>query len=249
MIDGLHYYIPTDSNLDIAFIVSDCQTTAKDSFQQQLDFVSDLHKSLALAPDKNRVAIISVANGAQILQPLTSAPSDPSAVLSAYINQPTADCTFGKGLETAHSIFEATGVRGVLQILVVLLAGKSIDDISKPSQNLHEAGVLVYTVDLSNTLQPTRKSDVIKMVVTDPASEFFISTPGFPISESTRKALLEKLTSGMSSKCLFKSTFLILSASFSCSSCCLILFCDNFKNVFSLRVRGCVAVFIHEKGN
>ena len=196
---GLHYYIPTDSKLDIAFIVSDCQTTAKDSFQQQLDFVSDLHKSLALAPDKNRVAIISVANGAQILQPLTSAPSDPSAVVSAYINQPTADCMFGKGLETARSMFEATGVRGFLQILVVLLAGKSIDDISKPSQNLHEAGVLVYTVDLTNT-QPTRKSDAIKMVVTDPASEFFISTPGFPIPGSTRKALLEKLTSGMSKK-------------------------------------------------
>ena len=231
MIDGLLYYIPTDSNLDIAFIVSDCQTTAKDSFQQQLDFVSDLHKSLALAPDNNRVAIISVANGAQILQPLTSAPSDPSAVVSAYINQSTADCTFGKGLETARSIFEATGVRGVLQILVVLLAGKSIDDISKPSQNLHEAGVLVYTVDLSNT-QPTRKSDVIKMVVTDPASEFFISTPGFPIPGSTRKALLEKLTSGMSNKCLFKSIFLTLSAFFSCTSCCLILFCDNFEDLY-----------------
>lgn len=196
------YRIPTDSYLDIAFIVSDCQTSANDSFQQQLDFISDLHKSLALVPDKKRIAIISVANGTQILQKLTSAPSDPSAVMSAYINQPTADCTYGKGLETARSIFTTTGVKGVLQILVVLLAGKSIGDISRPSRNLHEAGVLVYTVDLTNT-QPTRTSGVIKTLVTDPASEFFISTPGFPIPGSTRKALLEKLTSGM----LFKARF------------------------------------------
>ena len=45
-----------------------------------------------------------------------------------------------------------------------------------------------------------------------------------------------------------QSTFLILSASFSCTSCC---FSSGItlKIVFSLRLLGCVVVFIHEKEN
>ena len=190
----------TDSKLDIVFIVTNCRNNPSDSLNQQLHFARDSYQSLPMAAQNKRIAIISVANGAEVVQGLTSSPTNFSAVLPAY-TPPMDLCTVGQGLATASAIFKANSIKGVTQVLVALLAGKSGDDVSKFSKDLQQAGVLVYIVGLTNLPD---KSSVIEMA-SDPASEYFISSPGFPTSGSTKQALLEKLDSGMSKiiLCLF----------------------------------------------
>ena len=178
--------------MDIAFIISSCRNNPSNSFIQQLDLLSSLLQSALVVLQNSRIAIISVSNGARLLQDFTNLPANLSAVRSAHI-QPKGLCTFGDGLVTTSALFKAKGLRGVPQILIVLFAGKSDDDMSKPSKELHEAGVLEYIIDLNNIVN---ESNAIVMA-SDPVSEFLISSPGFPTSDSTKQAVLEKLDSGM----------------------------------------------------
>ena len=155
--------------------------------------MSSLHQSVPVALQNARIAIIAVSNGAKIIQALTSSPTNLSVVKSTH-TQPRGLCTFGRGIEIASALFNANGIKGVPQVLVVLLAGKSDDDVSKPSKDLQEAGVLVYTVGLSNMIN---QSSVTGMA-SDPVSEYFISSPGFPASGSTKQAILGRLDGGKS---------------------------------------------------
>lgn len=179
----------TDSKLDIAFIVSSCRNDPSNSFTQQLSLVRSLQQSVPLASQDVRIGIISVSNGAKVLQDLTASPSN----VTAAHPQPKGLCTFGRGLEAASALFKANGITGVPQVLVIFFAGKSDDDVLKPSKDLQKAGVLVYTVGLTNMPNDSR----VIGAASEPGSEYFISTPGFPNSGSTKQAILDKLDSGM----------------------------------------------------
>lgn len=181
-----------DTRMDIAFIVSNCGHNPGDNFLQQLDLARNTFHSLPVDPQNVRTAIISVSDGAKIIQDLEIPQSNPSAVSSAF-PPPGGLCTFGQGLETTSALLKAKGIRGVPQVLVVLLAGKSDDDISKPANDLRKAGVLVYSVGLKETVNESTVSDM----ASDPISEYFISSPGFPDVDSTKKALLDKLERGL----------------------------------------------------
>lgn len=137
------------------------------------------------------MAIISVSNGAKVVQDLTTSSTNLSMIKSAYL-QPKGLCTFGRGLEALKSLFKAKGIRGVPQVVVVLFTGILDDDVSKPSKELKEAGVLIYTIDLSKTVNESSAS----ALGSEPVSEYFISNPGFPNSDSTKLVLINKLESG-----------------------------------------------------
>lgn len=178
--------------MDIVFIISSCRNNPSNSFIQQLNLLSSLLQSAPVALQSARIAIISVSNGARLLQDFTNLPANLSALKSAHI-QPKGLCTFGEGLETTSALFKAKGLTGVPQILIVLLAGKSDDDMSKPSKELHEAGVLEYIIALNNMVNESNAM----VMASDPVSEFLISSPGFSTSGPTKQAVLEKLDSGL----------------------------------------------------
>ena len=178
--------------MDIVFIISSCRNIPSNSFIQQLDLLSSLLQSAPVALQNSRIAIISVSNGTRLLQDFTSLPTNLSTVRSAHI-QPKGLCTLGKGLITSSALFKEKGLGGVPQVVIVLLAGKSDDDMSKPSKELHETGVLEYIIALNNMVNESSAM----IMASDPVSDFFISSPGFPTSGSTKQAILEKLDSGM----------------------------------------------------
>ena len=148
-------------------------------------------------PQNLRTAIISVSKGAKIIQDL-KVPSSNSTEVSLESTSSGGLCTFGRGLETASKIFKTRGMKGVPQFLIVLLAGKSSNDVSKPASDLRKAGVLVYSVGLKETINA---SAVINMP-SDPASEYFISFPDFAAVDSIRQALVDKLNRGLLNRCM-----------------------------------------------
>lgn len=139
-----------------------------------------------------RNAIIAVSNGANIIQDLKLSPSSSMAVSPAFPSSGGL-CTFGQGLEVTSKLFKNKGISGVPQVLIVFLVGKSTDDVSKPAKDLQKAGVLVYLVGLKETVNESSSSDI----ASDPVSEYFISSPGFPAIDSTKQALLDKLERGL----------------------------------------------------
>lgn len=174
--------------------MSNCRNKAGDNFQQQLDLARNFIRSLPVDHQNLRTAIISVSNGAKIIQDL-KVPSSNSTEVSLESPASGRFCTFGRGLEATSKMFKTKGMKGVPQFLIVLLAGKSDDDVSKPANDLHRAGVLVYSVGLKETINA---STVINLP-SDPTSEYFISFPDFA-ADSIKQALLDKLNRGLLSK-------------------------------------------------
>ena len=89
-----------------------------------------------------RTAIISVSNDTEIIQDLKVLSSN-STEVSLEFPSSGGLCSFGRGLEATSKMFKTKGMKGIPQILIVLLAEKSSDDVSKPANDLHKAGVLV----------------------------------------------------------------------------------------------------------
>lgn len=184
-----------ETRLDIVFVVSSCRNSSGDNFQQQLDLARNLIHLLSVDPQNLRTAIILVSNGAKIIQDL-KIPSPNFTKVSLESPSSGGLCTFGQGLQAISRMFKAKGIKGVPQFLITFLAGKSSDDVSKPANNLHKAGVLVYTVGLKETINASTVSDM----GSDPASEYFISFPNFTAVDSTKQALLDKLKRGLWNK-------------------------------------------------
>ena len=143
-------------------------------------------------PQNLRTAIISVSNGTKIIQDLKVLSSNSTEVA---LESPSSGglCTFGRGLEATGKMFKTKGMKGIPQILIVLLAEKSSDDVSKPANDLHKAGVLVYLVSLKETIN----ASTVNNLPSDPFSEYFISFPNFSAADSTKQALLDKLNRGL----------------------------------------------------
>ena len=182
--------------MDIAFVVSNCGKKKGDDFHQQLDLARNFIHLLPVDPQSLRTAIISVSNGTKIIQDLKAPSSNSTEV---FLESPSSGglCTFGRGLEATRKLFKSKGMAGIPQILIVLLAEKSDDDVSKPADGLHKAGVLVYSVGLKETIN----ASTVNNLPSDPVSEFFISSPDFAAVVSTKQALLDKLNRGLLYKC------------------------------------------------
>ena len=150
----------------------------------------NLIHSLPVDPQNVRTAIILVSNGIKVIQEL-KVPS--SNLTEVSLESPLSGglCTFGRGLKAASKMLKTKGMKNVPKFLIVLLAGNSDDDVSKPANDLHKAGVLVYTVGLKKTINA---STVINLS-SDPASEYFMSFPDFA-ADSIKQALLDKLNRG-----------------------------------------------------
>ena len=155
----------------------------------------DLIHLLPVDPQNLRTAVISVSNGVKIIQDL-NVPASNSTDVSFESASSGGLCTFGRGLEATSKMFKTKGMEGVPQFLIVLVAGKSSDDVSKPANDLHREGILVYSVGLKETINA---SAVINLP-SDPASEYFISFPDFAAVDSTKQALFDKLNRGLLNK-------------------------------------------------
>ena len=148
--------------------------------------------SLTVNPRSVRTALISVSNGAEIVQGLKAQPYNPVAVSSAS-HLSGGLCTFGQGMETALALFRNSGIRGIPQVLITLLDGKSDDDVSKPAIEISKAGVLMYAVGSKNKVSEFVASNI----TSDPTKEFFIPDPGILPIETMKQAVVDKLERGL----------------------------------------------------
>lgn len=182
----------SDSRLDFVLLIGNCGNNSKEYFPRRLDFARNLMHSLTVNPRSVRTALISVSNGAEIVQGLKAQPYNPVAVSSAS-HLSGGLCTFGQGMEIALALFRNSGIRGIPQVLITLLDGKSDDDVSKPAIEISKAGVLMYAVGSKNKVSEFVASNI----TSDPTKEFFIPDPGILPIETMKQAVVDKLERGL----------------------------------------------------
>ncbi|KAM6199997.1 collagen alpha-3(VI) chain isoform 6-T7 [Sarcoramphus papa] len=147
---------PPESKKDILFLI-DGSANLLGSFPAVRDFVHKVISDLNVGPDATRVAVAQFSDTIQVEFDFAELPSKQDMLLKVK----RMKIKTGKQLNIGAALDEAirrlfvkeAGSRieeGVPQFLVVLVAGRSTDDVEQPSDALKQAGVVTFAIKAKN---------------------------------------------------------------------------------------------------
>ncbi|XP_065493263.1 collagen alpha-3(VI) chain isoform X4 [Caloenas nicobarica] len=147
---------PTESKQDILFLI-DGSANLLGSFPAVRDFVHKVISDLNVGPDATRVAVAQFSDTIQVEFDFAELPSKQDMLLKVK----RMKIKTGKQLNIGAALDEAirrlfvkeAGSRieeGVPQILVLLAAGRSTDDVEQPSDALKQVGVVTFAIRAKN---------------------------------------------------------------------------------------------------
>ncbi|XP_074883965.1 collagen alpha-3(VI) chain isoform X6 [Buteo buteo] len=147
---------PSESKKDILFLI-DGSANLLGSFPAVRDFVHKVISDLNVGPDATRVAVAQFSDTIQVEFDFAELPSKQDMLLKVK----RMKIKTGKQLNIGAALDEAirrlfvkeAGSRieeGVPQFLVLLVAGRSTDDVEQPSDALKQAGVVTFAIKAKN---------------------------------------------------------------------------------------------------
>lgn len=121
----------------------------KGNFQRCLDFVKSLTKAFVVSPTDTRVGAIVFSSRSELQFDFKqySTQQDLEAAITR-IKYPGYRTKTGAALTMAADKLFNDVRQGVPRVLVVLTDGASNDDVVKPSEELRNAGVVIFSVGL-----------------------------------------------------------------------------------------------------
>ncbi|XP_064925234.1 collagen alpha-3(VI) chain isoform X5 [Columba livia] len=174
---------PSESKQDILFLI-DGSANLLGSFPAVRDFVHKVISELNVGPDATRVAVAQFSDTIQVEFDFAELPSKQDMLLKVK----RMKIKTGKQLNIGAALDEAirrlfvkeAGSRieeGVPQILVLLAAGRSTDDVEQPSDALKQAGVVTFALKAKN-------ADLVELERIVYAPQFILNVESLPrISE------------------------------------------------------------------
>ncbi|NXD15427.1 CO6A3 protein, partial [Nothocercus nigrocapillus] len=147
---------PTESKKDILFLI-DGSANLLGSFPAVRDFVHKVISDLNVGQDATRVAVAQFSDNIQVEFDFSELPSKQDMLQKVK----RMKIKTGKQLNIGAALDEAirrlfvkdAGSRieeGVPQFLVLLVAGRSTDDVEQPSDTLKQAGVVTFAIKAKN---------------------------------------------------------------------------------------------------
>ncbi|XP_065696588.1 collagen alpha-3(VI) chain isoform X7 [Patagioenas fasciata] len=174
---------PSESKQDILFLI-DGSANLLGSFPAVRDFVHKVISELNVGPDATRVAVAQFSDTIQVEFDFAELPSKQDMLVKVK----RMKIKTGKQLNIGAALDEAirrlfvkeAGSRieeGVPQILVLLAAGRSTDDVEQPSDALKQAGVVTFALKAKN-------ADLVELERIVYAPQFILNVDSLPrISE------------------------------------------------------------------
>ncbi|XP_062435208.1 collagen alpha-3(VI) chain isoform X4 [Rhea pennata] len=174
---------PPESKKDILFLI-DGSANLLGSFPAVRDFVHKVISDLNVGPDATRVAVAQFSDTIQVEFDFAELPSKQEMLLKVK----RMKIKTGKQLNIGAALDEVirrlfvkeAGSRieeGVPQFLVLLVAGRSTDDVEQPSDTLKQAGVVTFAIKAKNA-DPAELERIVY------APQFILSVDSLPrISE------------------------------------------------------------------
>eukprot|EP00076_Gallus_gallus_P023012 XP_015144630.1 collagen alpha-3(VI) chain isoform X2 [Gallus gallus] len=147
---------PTESKKDILFLI-DGSANLLGSFPAVRDFIHKVISDLNVGPDATRVAVAQFSDNIQIEFDFAELPSKQDMLLKVKRMRLKTGKQLNIGValdEVMRRLFvKEAGSRieeGIPQFLVLLAAGRSTDEVERPSGALKEAGVVTFAIKAKN---------------------------------------------------------------------------------------------------
>ncbi|KAM6071159.1 collagen alpha-3(VI) chain isoform 2-T2 [Chlamydotis macqueenii] len=174
---------PSESKKDILFLI-DGSANLLGSFPAVRDFVHKVISELNVGPDATRVAVAQFSDNIQVEFDFAELPSKQDMLLKVKRMKIKTgkQLNIGAALdETIRRLFvKEAGSRieeGIPQFLVLLVAGRSTDDVEQPSDALKQTGVVTFAIKAKN-------ADAVELERIVYAPQFILNVESLPqISE------------------------------------------------------------------
>lgn len=142
--------------LDLAFLIDGSSAVFNEqNFQQMLGFVSAVAHSFSISHHMTRVGVVVFSLEAFVIfnfHTYFDIQNIDQALSTVQFPGTDGPGTYiGRGLHVAkHYLFSNSGRAHVPRAIVLLVAGKSIDDVITPSMDIRSYGVEMYCVGVGN---------------------------------------------------------------------------------------------------
>lgn len=155
-----------DERLDLAFLIDGSATLSNAGFQASKVFIKALYSNFPIGEDSTHVALVVYGKDPHVVFNLignTDKESVDKKLLSTA--NPSSDTNFmGRGLKTVkEKVYEVSARPGGHQVLVVLVAGKSLDDVKAPSRLLRDEGVKIFCVGIGDKVDVEQLRDIVSV--------------------------------------------------------------------------------------
>ena len=155
-----------DENLDLAFLIDGSATMSSTEFEAAKVFIKALYSNFPMGEDSTHVALVVYGKDSLVVFNLignTDKESIDKKVL--YTANPSSDGNFmGRGLKAVkEKVFEVSARPGGHQVLVVLVTGKSLDDVQAPSRILRDEGVKIFCIAIGDKVDVDQLRDIVSV--------------------------------------------------------------------------------------
>lgn len=166
-------------------------------FQDAKVFIKTLYSNFPIGEDSTHVGFVVYGKDSRVVFNLikyTDKESVDKKLL--YTANPSSDENLlGKGLTTVKEvIYDVSARPGGHQVLVVLAAGKSLDDVKAPSRALRDEGVAIFCIGIGDKVDVNQ----LRNIASAPEEEHLATTTPddlrkllSPVVQNVRKGNLE----------------------------------------------------------
>ena len=144
-------------------------------FQAAKVFIKNIYSNFPIGEDSTHVGFVVYDQDSRVVFNLiqyTYKESVDSKLLST--TKPYSDGNLlGKGITTVkESVFDASARPGGHQVLVVLAAGQSLDDVKAPSRALRDNGVAIFCIGVGDKVDINQ----LRNIASSPVEEHLATT-------------------------------------------------------------------------
>ena len=182
-------------HVDLGFLLDgsgSVEMYGKGNFQRCLNFIKAIANAFAISPKDTRVGTILFSDDSELIFGFDRY-SNRNSLAEALdkITLPGKTTFTGKGLKMAQTNLFANARAEVPHILIVLTDGRSHDDVVKPSKELKQAGVKIFTVGLGTNYDESQ----LKAIANEPYDTHAL-TVDFPQMTTTVNKLRNLICKG-----------------------------------------------------
>ncbi|PFX28712.1 Collagen alpha-3(VI) chain [Stylophora pistillata] len=162
--------IVSDEKLDLVFLLDGSTSITNTEFQDAKLFIKKLYSNFPIGEYSTHVGLVVFGEGSQTIFDLIEyTDKETLNVKLNLISKSNSSGNFlGRGLKTVKkSIYDVSARPGGHQVLVVIAAGTSQDDVNAPSRDLRDEGVRIFCVGVGNKVDVNQ----LQYVVTAPERE------------------------------------------------------------------------------
>ena len=156
--------IISDEKLDLVFLLDGSTSITNAGFQDAKLFIKKLYSNFPIGEYSTHVGLVVFGEESKTIFDLIEY-TDKQTLdmkLPSLLKYDSSENFLGRGLETVKkNVYDVSARPGGHQVLVIIAAGSSQDDVKAPSRDLRDEGVRIFCLGIGNNVDVNQLQNVV----------------------------------------------------------------------------------------